>query len=65
MYAAIVMPNQTAAIALFNKAVQNLMIFNDFYFLTNEIILKQLVTSVSLIISIFALPLHSLVNIHQ
>jgi hypothetical protein len=52
------------AIALFKMAAQNLPIFNDFYILTNEIILKQLVTSVSVIISVFTSPLYAARYLH-
>jgi hypothetical protein len=34
-------PDQAVAIALFNMAAQNLLIFSHFYFLTNEIILQS------------------------
>ena len=34
-------PDQAVAIALFNMAAQNLLIFNDFYFLTSEIIVHN------------------------
>ena len=38
-------PDQAVAIALFDMAALNFLNFNDFYFLTDEIILKQLVLS--------------------
>jgi hypothetical protein len=60
-------PDQAVAIALFDMAAPNFLIFNDFYFLTDEIILKQLlvVTSVSVITSVLPSPLRGSVNTHQ
>ena len=57
---------QYIAIAFFNMAALNLLIFSDFYFEFWPMkLLQHLVTSVSVIISLFTSPLRVSENFHR